>query len=112
MKKGIAVFTLICGIALFCAGIFTGIPKDKLTTYSFLGKEYSVIEEYVGGDAYNYIIGASIVAGHIAGATAQRAIFISAGSILICAGAVLLTFSNSESDVKPEEPDNIEEPIL
>ena len=107
MRKGIAIFILICGIALCCAGIFTKIPNDKLTTYSFLEKEYSVIEEYVGGDAYNYIIGASIVGGKIAGATAQRAIFISSGVILICAGVILLSISKNEGS--PKDPDNIEE---
>ena len=53
-----------------------------------------------------YFVGA-IVGGKIAGATAQRAIFISSGVILICAGVILLSISKNEGS--PKDPDNIEE---
>ncbi|MCD7907448.1 MAG: hypothetical protein LUH04_07155 [Clostridium sp.] len=42
--------------------------------------------EYVGGDAYNFIIGASLVGAKVSGVTTTKAIYISAGLIIFCMG--------------------------
>lgn len=52
MKKSISITVMCIGIVLFCVGLFIQTPQKELTTYSSLDDEYSVIEEYVGGDAY------------------------------------------------------------
>ncbi len=98
MKKKISISVIVIGAILFIVGLFTQIPSKELTTYELLDDKYSVIEEYVGGDAYNYIIGASLVGGEIAGAKTQKAVFISVGLLIICLGLCLLAFSKENTD--------------
>lgn len=96
MKKT-APFIIFVGIVLLCIGLFMRIPGKELTTNSFMGDEYSVIEEYVGGDAYNYIIGAALVGGEIAGAMTQKAIYIGIGLLIICIGLIVYAYGHSKS---------------
>ena len=98
---------LIIGVVLLIVGLFLQIPSKELTTYSLLEGEYSVIEEYVGGDAYNYIIGASLVGGEIAGVKTQKAIFISIGLLIICFGLYAKSHSE-ENNVSKATTDVIE----
>ena len=98
MKKKISISVIVIGAILFIVGLFTQIPSKELTTYELLDDKYSVIEEYVGGDAYNYIIGASLVGGEIAGAKTQKAVFISVGLLIICLGLCSLAFSKEDTD--------------
>ena len=98
MKKKISISVIVIGAILFIVGLFTQIPSKELTTYELLDDKYSVIEEYVGGDAYNYIIGASLVGGEIAGAKTQKAVFISVGLLIICLGLCLLAFSKEDTN--------------
>ncbi len=91
-----AIAPIIIGIILIIIGIIIRLPGGALTTredrdgdstdYYVFDDKYSSIDEYVGGDAYNYIIGASLVAGKLAGAMAMRAIFIVGGCICCCIG--------------------------
>lgn len=84
----------IVGIVLSAVLILTGLAietPDKKIGYSYSKNGY---EEYVGGDAYNYIIEASLRGGEIAGAKAQKAIFISAGSVLLIISLFGLNFSS------------------
>lgn len=106
MKKKISVLVMVIGLVLFIVGLFIKIPSKELTTYSSLSDKYSVIEEYVGGDAYNYIIGASLVGGEIAGAKAQKAVFISMGSLIFVIGLLAYSFSkeNIEKTAKANAP--------
>lgn len=106
MKKTISVLVMVIGLVLFIVGLFIKIPSKELTTYSSLSDKYSVIEEYVGGDAYNYIIGASLVGGEIAGAKAQKAVFISMGSLIFVIGLLAYSFSkeNIEKTAKVNAP--------
>ena len=101
MKKGIFISIVAIGAVLFLMGVFIKIPSKELRTFTGSEDKYSVIDEYVGGDAYNYIIGASLVGGEIAGAKTQKAIFISVGLLIICLG--LCSFKdmiNDEDDVE------------
>lgn len=96
MNKFFSVFAMVIGIILFIVGLTIKIPSKELSTHSFMSNEYSVIEEYVGGDAYNYIIGASLVGGEIAGAKTQKAIFISMGSLVFVIGMLAYSFSKEK----------------
>ena len=100
MKKSISISILVIGAVLLVVGLFLRIPSKELTTSIFLEDECSVIEEYVGGDAYNYIIGASLVGGEIAGVKAQKAIFISIGLLIICFGLYALSHSEENNVLK------------
>lgn len=98
MRKKVSVVVLIIGVVLIITGLFIKIPNKELTTYSSLSDKYSVIEEYVGGDAYNYIIGASLVGGEIAGAKVQKAVFISIGSLIFVIGLLAFSTLKEKSD--------------
>lgn len=94
--SGKAVVPIIIGIILIIVDFIIRIPGGALTTresydgqttsYYTFDDTYSSIDEYVGGDAYNYIIGACLVGAKMAGAMAARAIFIVGGCICFCIG--------------------------
>lgn len=79
----VGIIVIICGIVLFSHNI--SIPSD--TFY------FSNIKEYVGGDAYNAMIEASIRGGKISGAMAKSAIYKVAGIITMCLGAITIAKS-------------------
>ncbi len=100
MKKSSAfVIPLIFGIVLIIAGLAIRIPGGALTTYEDLNGEtsgayvfddcYSAIDEYVGGDAYNYIIGASLVSGSRTASTITKCLCILTGVLCLCASCVI-----------------------
>ncbi len=93
-KRGAALAVIIVGIALIAVGLIIAVPGDRLTTYESLGGSdgYSYIREYVGGDAYNYIMGASLVAGHISGTMTMKAVFIAVGALVACMGLLAFAF--------------------
>ena len=98
-----AYIVIAIGIVLVCIGLLLQVPSKELTTYSFMEDSgYSVIEEYVGGDAYNYIIGAALVAGEIAGVMVQKAIFISVGLLIFCIGLLKCTRHDNEKKNVPD----------
>ena len=91
---------VILGVALLLVGCFMKMPGTALTTVKsadgdtctsdyYIGDRYSAVDEYVGGDAYNYIIGSALVAGRISGTITAKTICIVAGALCICAGAVM-----------------------
>ena len=90
---------IVFGAALIVAGFIIQVPGGALTTYNFLNgasaedysfdDKYSTVDEYVGGDAYNYIIGAELVAGKMAGTMISKTICFVSGAICICVGLTL-----------------------
>lgn len=109
MKKSSIVVILI-GIVLVVAGLVQKVPSDELSYYGTSDK--SKIEEYVGGDAYNYIIGASLVGSQIAGAMIQKAIYISVGLLIISLGIISARASSrrteSEADLSGKQEETSE----
>ena len=101
-KRTAALVVIAAGIILITAGLMIAVPGDYLTTYESLGGKdgYSYIREYVGGDAYNYIMGASLVAGHISGTMAMKAVFIAVGALVTCIGLLAFAFITDQ----PKEP--------
>ncbi len=81
LYKGIGITFLIAGITLFFIGLFYQIPRRTIPDY---------YHEYVGGDAYNIMIEASIRGGEIAGATAAKAIYLCFGALFAITGNALL----------------------
>ncbi len=98
--------SIIIGVILVVVGFYIQIPGGALTTYKILDgttteyhvfdNKYSSIDEYIGGDAYNYIIGASLVAGKISGTMTTKAIFIVGGVICICFGMTLMLLQKKD----------------
>lgn len=97
---------VIFGIVLILIGLFIQVPGGALTTYGSLDgikaeyyvfdDKYSSIDEYVGGDAYNYIIGASLVAGKISGTMTAKAIIIVGGVLCLCFGITLFMLQKNK----------------
>ena len=112
---------VIFGVFLILVGLFIQVPGGALTTYEsldgiktdnyVLDDEYSSIDEYVGGDAYNYIIGASLVAGRISGAMTMKAIYIVGGALCLCFGISLKMLQKKEQIAKNKVLPNIDPKI-
>lgn len=84
------IVMMIIGIVLFIYGCTIKIPSEKLSYYGYNGT--SKIEEYVGGDAYNYIIGAEIVGSKIVATKTERAIFICIGLFMATLGGAIVAY--------------------
>lgn len=103
-KARIIVPCVTIGIGVICLviGLVFPVPNEHLSTFVPVGSSSFHVEEYVGGDAYNYIIGACILGGHIAGAMATKSVFVAIGLVLICLGCFLLVFSLSGNSGKQQ----------
>lgn len=96
------IFVLIFGIIFLCVGLFYQIP-DREIPWDY--------EEYVGGDAYNIMIEASIRGGEIAGATIAKTIYIVFGfSLLIL--SILLCIHNKTNTVSTKYQKEIMDNIV
>ena len=103
-----AYIPIVFGIFLLMIAFFTNVPGGALitkedsnglnTTYYVFDNKFSAIDEYVGGDAYNFIIGASLVAGKMSGAMVSKSIYITGGLLSICAGLTMLKMQNDEKE--------------
>lgn len=92
---------IIFGIVLILIGLLIPTPGGVLTTYESLDgvktededyvfdNKYSSIDKYIIGDAYNYIIGASLVAGRISGTMTTKTIIVVGGVLCLCFGITL-----------------------
>ncbi|MCF0147874.1 MAG: zinc ribbon domain-containing protein [Clostridium sp.] len=72
--KTISLIGIILGILFILVGLFLTVPSSEINTL--------YIEEYVGGDAYNIMIEASLRGGKIAGRIIARSVYISIGSLI------------------------------
>ena len=90
-KKIWNIISILVVLSILIAGVFL---LQKGLSYEIPSREFSMykIEEYVGGDAYNGIIEASIRGSEIAGATMAK-------SIYICSGIVTMSVALSSTIV-------------
>lgn len=110
MIKKLNTYThfIIFGIVLILIGLLIQVPGGALTTlesidgnstdYYVFDNKYSSIDEYVGGDAYNYIIGASLVAGKMAGTMTAKVVLVVGGIICLCFGLTFMTLYQKEKE--------------
>lgn len=104
MKITFSVLGLLLSVGLFVLGCMTEIPDKWIMPVAISDIGY---REYVGGDAYNYIIEASLRGGEIAGGKTARAIYFSAGGLLFVLSGVFLGDALKPGKIKEElEPDN------
>lgn len=91
--SNIATACWFIAIALVIFGIILPIPEKHIDTWRTgdLGSEWSGnnYTEYVGGDAYNIMIEASLRGGIIAGRTVAKTILIVSGIAFYITGSVL-----------------------
>ena len=110
--KRAAIFPIILGIVFIVIGLFIPVPGGALTTYSWMDGEraetfefdnrYTAIDEYVGGDAYNYVIGASLVAGKMSGYIAAKATLFVVGAVCVCGGMIMIVVAGGMNRTKKE----------
>lgn len=109
-KSRAFICPIVFGVVLILVGILLRTPGTVLTTYEildgdtvdssyYIGSRYAAIDEYVGGDAYNYIIGASLIAGRISGMIVAKTICIVVGAVCICFGVTLEILSSEKNKV-------------
>ena len=92
-KKFIKTFLIILTVVFLVLG-FTSTTPDKYIKSYGNGKMY----EYVGGDAYNYIIEASLRGGEIAGAKTARAVYFAAAGILFVLSVSFLKMEEGKEE--------------
>lgn len=85
----IPVACLAIGIILLIAGLGVSIPSDYISSYS--------MTEYVGGDAYNFIIEAGLRGGRIAGAMITKCVYIAIGLLISCVAALKINVVKPDS---------------
>lgn len=74
MKKILAIIGIVLGLIFIGIGFFEKVPAEHLF--------WGTVDEYVGGDAYNYIIAAAMRGGRISGQMTSNAIYINSGTII------------------------------
>lgn len=79
MKKAMLIL-IMAGSILTILGVTHEVPEKRFY--------FSNITEYVGGDAYNAMIEASLRGGEIAGEKVVKALYICSGIITISIGVV------------------------
>ena len=109
IQKLVGTVILLAGVALLIVGLTLQVPGTYLTTYASLdgaaidGDTASSIREYVGGDAYNYIIGASLVGAKNSGLIMAKAVYTATGVLVICLGLICLFCGPKEPRIKKPE---------
>ena len=88
--KQVGIIIGIIGIIFLFVSFFYPIP-DRELPYNY--------KEYVGGDAYNMIIEASIRGGEIAGATTAKTIFMVTG-LLLCATCGIIIYIDKQKNME------------
>ena len=96
-RRFVGIVGLLVAIALLVAGFCIAVPDKYIPSWKDLDE--GGMEEYVGGDAYNFIIEAGLRGGEIAGATISKAVcFAASGIALILA---LYAFCGKAADAQP-----------
>ena len=88
----VASIVIIAGLILFIVGLNYEIPNRKFY--------FSSIEEYVGGDAYNAMIEASIRGGEIAAAKTSKTIY--SGIITMAIGILIKVSGTAKKEENVE----------
>lgn len=97
MKKVAGIIGIILAAILLVLGFVSTTPDKYIKSYGD-GKMY----EYVGGDAYNYIIEASLRGGEIAGAKTAKAIYFAAAGILFVLSLSFLATDEGKDEIRSD----------
>ncbi len=92
MKKAAGVIGIILSVVFLVLAFTTQIPDKYIKSYG-----NDKMQEYVGGDAYNFIIEASLRGGEIAGAQTTKAIYFGISAILGVLSFAFFDAGSSES---------------
>lgn len=90
------IIGIILSLVLVIYGFTVSVPGSYLSSYS--------VTEYVGGDAYNYIMEASLRGGEISGAMTQKAVYISVGCLTFVMSLCALMLDKKLDDMRGRAP--------
>ena len=90
----VAAIVVIAGLILLIVGLNYDIPSKKFY--------FSSIEEYVGGDAYNAMIEASLRGGEIAAAKTRTTMYICGGIITMAIGILIEVSGTAKKEENTE----------
>ena len=91
----LGICSIILGTFLILTGFFLKIPPKEIDTWKISSRyEDEQYTEYVGGDAYNIMIEASLRGGTISGRMISKAIYEVGGIIVLIAGIAFIVASN------------------
>lgn len=90
----VAAIVVIAGLVLLIVGLNYDIPSKKFY--------FSSIEEYVGGDAYNAMIEASLRGGEIAAAKISKTMYICGGIITMAIGILIEVSGTAKKEENTE----------
>lgn len=97
MKKAAGIVGIILAAVLLVLGFTSTTPDKYIKSYGD-DKMY----EYVGGDAYNFIIEASLRGGEIAGAKTAKAVYFAAAGILFVLSLSFLTTDEGKDEIRSD----------
>ena len=103
-RRKLSIIGQIIATIMILFGIFYPTPDKYISSSSLWGESYT---EYVGGDAYNIQIEASLRAGYISGIIAMKTILISVGAFICLFSLYVLTQDNSVYNVVQCVPVNL-----
>jgi len=108
-KSIVSLVGIALGVILMIVGMATSTPDRILPRFvsrsSVEASRGEGTPEYVGGDAYNFLIEASIRGGEIAGAQTARAVYVSTGALLIVVGGISFAGELDKKEGASVEPD-------
>lgn len=99
--KAHKILGIIAAIALAIFGLVFPVPEKHLrvSSYSYNNNWMETGEEYVGGDAYNYQMEASLKAGWVSGVLSMKAICTSSGVLLFF---LILMAESHEKEIRKQ----------
>ena len=88
MVKNVSIIGIVIGVIMIIGSFIITVPDSEISMYG--SRQTGGYEEYVGGDAYNIQIEASIRGGEIAGTMAARASYMTGGIIVLIGSLFVL----------------------
>lgn len=86
MKNSVTTCLVLIAIGLIAFGALFPVPEKHISVYGYGERQWTenTGTEYVGGDAYNYEIEATLRGGYMSGVMAMKAVTFVGGWIMLC----------------------------
>ena len=97
VKKAAGIVGIILAGILMALGFASATPDKYIRTWG-----EGAMHEYVGGDAYNFIIEASLRGGEIAGAKTAKAVYFAAAGILFVLSLSFLADDKGKDEIRSD----------
>ena len=102
-KTAHSILGMIAGLVLIIVSLTISVPSAQIGS-RHLSRRAGGYVQYVGGDAYNIMIEASLRGGEIAGRTTARAVYLTGGIMLFSISLIAFGFASPEKKKKAPQP--------